>query len=145
MKIIPLFLLLMTSCSYSQMQPHLALNKAETVISTLNSPIRSIDFRNFTYPFTEDLIDPTKPKRTFMLREGKRPETRNKQGLVDEMGIYLDDVFYGDVTSDNQEDAIVIMSILTGGSAAPNIVYVYTLEDNRPKQLWSFSTGDRAN
>jgi hypothetical protein len=145
MKILLLFLLLTSFCSHSQTQSQLESNKTEAVISTADSPIRSIDFRNFTYPFTEGLIDPINPKRTFTLKNGELPETRNKQGLVDEMGIYLGNVIYGDVTNDNQEDAIVTISILTGGSATPQIVYVFTLENNRPKQLWAFSTGDRAD
>ncbi|HKQ93507.1 MAG TPA: hypothetical protein VJZ77_22800 [Blastocatellia bacterium] len=73
------------------------------------------------------------------------PETRDKQGFVDEMGVYLGDVRYGDVTGDGQEEAIVVLSILTGGSAMPNCVYVYTWDRRRPKLLWAFDTGDRAD
>jgi hypothetical protein len=127
------------------MQSQLPNTNSETVNPSPNSPIRSIDFRNFTYSFTEGLRNPTDPKPTFTLKDGKHPETRDKQGLVGEIGISLNNVIYGDVTGDNQEDAILTMSILTGGSAAPNIVYIYTLENNRPKQLWDFTTGDRAN
>ena len=59
--------------------------------------------------------------------------------------MYLGKVFYGDVTGDGVEDAIVSMNILTGGSAMPGLVYVYALRENRLKLLWSFSTGDRAD
>jgi hypothetical protein len=61
------------------------------------------------------------------------------------MGITLGKIVYGDVTGDKQEEAIIEMSILTGGTAQPNIVYVYTLQKNRPQLLWHFSTGDRAD
>jgi hypothetical protein len=37
------------------------------------------------------------------------------------------------------------MSIVTGGSALPNIVYIYTLKRNKPRLLWAFDTGDRAD
>lgn len=107
--------------------------------------IRSVDFRNFSFPETEGLHIPHSRKRSFKLKDGELPETRDKQGFVDEMGVYLGDVRYGDVTGDGQEEAIVVLSILTGGSAMPNCVYVYTWDRRRPKLLWAFDTGDRAD
>src|SRR5262245_30069795 len=61
------------------------------------------------------------------------------------MGVHLSRVSYCDVTGDGQEEAIVVLSILTGGSAMPNCVYVYTWDQRRPKLLWAFDTGDRAD
>jgi hypothetical protein len=107
--------------------------------------IRAVDFRNFSYPETEGLHIPHSRKRSFKLKDGSLPETRDKQGFVDEMGIDLSKVRYGDVTGDGQEEAIVVLSILTGGSAMPNCVYVYTWDQRRPKLLWAFDTGDRAD
>jgi hypothetical protein len=107
--------------------------------------IRAVDFRNFSFPETEGLHIPHTRKRSFKLRDGSLPETRDKHGFVDEMGVYLGDVSYGDVTGDGQEEAIVVLSILTGGSAMPNCVYVYTWDRRRPKLLWAFDTGDRAD
>jgi len=54
-------------------------------------------------------------------------------------------VTYGDLTNDNTEEAIVILDVtVKGGSASPNIVYLYSLVDGAPpKLLWAFSTGDR--
>ena len=117
--------------------------------SALQSPpkksIRAVDFRNFSYPETEGLHTPHSRKRSFKLKDGALPETRDKQGFVDGMGIYLSSVSYGDVTGDGQEEAIVTMSIVTGGSALPNIVYIYTLKGSKPRLLWAFDTGDRAD
>jgi hypothetical protein len=59
--------------------------------------------------------------------------------------MYLADVNYGDVTGDGVEEAMVRLGIHTGGSSMPNCLYVYTLKANRPKLLWAFVTGDRAN
>jgi len=101
--------------------------------------IRSVDFDNFTYPLPPGFIDRSNPRRTFRLKNGERPET------PDEMGIFLSSVSYGEVTGDGKEEAIVTMSIVTGGSALPNIVYIYTLKGSKPRLLWAFDTGDRAD
>jgi hypothetical protein len=113
--------------------------------SATKKSIRAVDFRNFTFPETEGLHIPHSRKRSFKLKDGSLPETRDKQGFVDEMGIDLSKVRYGDVTGDGQEEAIVVLSILTGGSAMPNCVYVYTWDQRRPKLLWAFDTGDRTD
>ncbi|HZH32784.1 MAG TPA: hypothetical protein VEY11_18600 [Pyrinomonadaceae bacterium] len=73
------------------------------------------------------------------MQSGEFPETKN------EVGMYLADVDYGDVTGDGVEEAMVRLSIHTGGSSMPNCLYIYTLKDNRPRLLWAFVTGDRAN
>ena len=117
---------------------------APSSVKTLQSPIkpysiRSVDFDNFTYPLPPGFIDRSNPRRTFRLKNGERPET------PDEMGVFLSNVGYGNVTGDGQEEAIVTMSIVTGGSALPNIVYIYTLKGSKPRLLWAFDTGDRAD
>ena len=60
------------------------------------------------------------------------------------MGVGLSKVSYGDVTGDGQEEAIVVLSLLTGGSGMAGCVYVYAWDQRRPKLLWAFDTGDRA-
>ena len=109
------------------------------------SNIRAVDFANFTYPWTADLIDPANPKKSFTLRNGELPATPNGRGFIDEMGVFLQGAKYGDVTGDGVEEAIVSLSIQTGGSAIPGIIYIYTLRKSRPVLLWSRSTGDRAD
>ena len=52
--------------------------------SSLN--IRSVDFANFTYPWTSDLGD---ARKSFTLRKGERPPTRNKHGFIEEMGVFF--------------------------------------------------------
>lgn len=114
----------------------------ETQSGALSDSIRSVDFGNFTYSWIADLGN---PRKTFTLRKGELPPTRNERGLVDKMGVSLDRVEYGDVTGDGQEEAIVVLSILTGGSATPHAIYVYGGRGDHTKQLWSGSTDDRAD
>ncbi|HEV7699963.1 MAG TPA: hypothetical protein VGO43_07025 [Pyrinomonadaceae bacterium] len=98
-----------------------------------------MDFANFTYVWPSELVDAVKAKRKFTLTGGKL-KPRKQQ-----MGVSLGKVKYSDVTGDGIEEAIVSMSIQTGGSAIPGMVYVYSLRSGRPSVLWYFSTGDRAD
>lgn len=98
----------------------------------INSPIRKIDFKNFTYPFTEEVGE-------FMLKNGEKPRVPREDS-----GVSLWKVEYSDVTNDAEEEAIVFMSVETGGSSMPNIIFIYTLKKDKPKLLWHFLTGDRA-
>jgi hypothetical protein len=78
------------------------------------------------------------------LKDGLFPETRDKQGYVVGSGVGLSEVIYGDVTGDGQEEAIVVLLFLTWGSSMPRCVYIYAWDQQRPKFLWAFDTGDRA-
>jgi hypothetical protein len=99
--------------------------------------IRAIDFANFTYPYTSGLLLPNDRQRSFTLRDGKFPETKRA------VGMYFGHVFYGDVTGDAIEEALVYLEVHTNGTAAPGCVYVYRVTNRQPQLLWSFDTGDR--
>jgi hypothetical protein len=100
------------------------------ISSTPNSPIRSIDFENFTYPEIS-------ARGTFSLKDGHEPNVLEPRGLVD--------VIYGDVTSDGLEEARVVHSQSIKGSAIPFFVYVYALSGTKPRLLWSFDAGERGD
>ncbi|HYE73080.1 MAG TPA: hypothetical protein VEF04_07115 [Blastocatellia bacterium] len=101
--------------------------------------IHWVDFANFTYSI------PDSHKRSFRLRKGEQPEVRNHKGIIIKEGYHLGNIKYGDVTGDGQEEAFVSVGISTGGSSIPDYVYIYSLQNRRPKLLWSFATGDRAD
>jgi hypothetical protein len=100
--------------------------------------IRSVDFSDFTFTWTSGLRLPGEP-RTFRLKGGEAPRTEY------DLGVGLTGVTYGDVTGDGVEEAIVNLSIHTGGSSMPNSLYIYTIRRHRPRLLWAFETGDRAD
>jgi hypothetical protein len=103
-----------------------------------DSPIRSIDFKNFTYPRVGEQRSYIQHK-TFTLTDGEYAEHEIEDGMN------FGDVIYGDATGDGNEEAIVVLGVQTRGSAIPNCVYVYTLKHNEPRLLWGFLTGDRAD
>ena len=106
-----------------------------------DSPIRHVDFANFTYP--SDFVEGS---GGFKVRNGKLlPGRKTKIGQPLDTSLVLSDVTYGDVTGDGVEEAIVDLGVITGGSAIPDLVYIYTMRKGKPKLLWAFETGDRAD
>jgi hypothetical protein len=99
-----------------------------------DSPIRKVDFKNFRYEGPDDLPE------SFTLRDGEKSFVMGK-----EMGFSLGNVSYGDLTGDGNEEAILTIGVQTGGSAMPTLVFVYSIKHGRPKQIWKFATGDRAD
>ena len=113
-----------------------------------NSPIRSVDFANFTYPSKgADLTDSSKAAKgnAYTLRQGELPPKFGARNQLLNVWLKFGSVVYGDLTGDGHEEAIVNLSWVTGGSAMPSLIYVYTLRKGRPKLLWAFETGDRAD
>jgi hypothetical protein len=97
------------------------------------SGIRKVDFRNLSYTGPEDYPE------SFTLKNGK------KEFVVDrEDGILVDKIFYDDLTGDGQEEAIITMTIETGGTGQPSLVFIYTLDGEKLISLWKFISGDRA-
>jgi hypothetical protein len=119
----------------------LSENAASERRNQLNQAIRSVDFANFTFPWLNELGD---SRKTFTLRSGELKPTHGKSGMVEGTGVTLQSIAYGDVTDDGGEEAIVVLNIITGGSAVPHATYIYALQRGTPKLLWAFSTGDRA-
>jgi hypothetical protein len=111
--------------------------------------IRSIDFANFTYPAHAANLTyssrTAKRKPSYTLRQGELKPKYDKRGHPISMWLKLGNVNYFDVTGDGREEAIVDLAWITGGSAMPDLVYIYTFRNGRPKLLWTFETGDRAD
>lgn len=94
------------------------------------SPIRSVNFENFTYPEID-------ARGKFTLVGGREPTDDERRSLVH--------VIYGDVTGDEEEEALLVHSQSVRGSAIPYFVYVYTMGRDKPKPLWSFYAGERGD
>lgn len=124
----------MKTICFSQILVLVLLLSASTFALVVPS-IHSIDFANFTFPG-----DPIFGDKKFRLSNGEFV------GDEDREPISLLHVGYGDVTGDGTEEAIVSLLInVKGGTARPHISYVYSLVRGKPRLLWSFNTGDRAD
>jgi hypothetical protein len=108
---------------------------------TQASAIRQIDFENFTYPASPIY---SKGARPFRLKDGEYRGRLEDSGVEPER-VSLVDIIYGDVTGDGIDDAILVLTVSTRGSAIPYYVYIYGIERSKPRLLWAFDTGDRAD
>lgn len=101
------------------------------------SDIGEFDFENYSYPLPRGWQDAD--GKEIKLEKGKRRLTKEKIGME-----YVTTKFF-DVVGDDSDEAFVILQVGTGGSAIPQIVYIYEWNGNQPKLLWYFRTGDRAD
>ncbi len=122
---------------------------------TTTSPIGSVDFKNFSYPLPRGWQNPD--GADIALADGKLAAIANE--LTDDMSdeekaerkaerrigmSYVTSKFL-DVTGDGMDEAIVILQVETGGSAIPQLVYVYEWKEKKPELIWYFRTGDRSD
>lgn len=105
---------------------------SETQTGKIYSSIRKVDFRNFTYAYPGDSSE------KITLVDGNKEQTENEDGGG------LGEIEYGDVTNDGKEEAFLRIQPITGGNCQCEMVFVYTLENEKPKLLWSFDTWDGA-
>ena len=121
-----------------------------------------VDFKNFTYPLNDvrdgrdrfawlDVprkahSDTTTVIRLVNGRDISKSSSIVKDGhlYIQQEGFTLQSVEYTDVTGDGKEDAIIVLHYASGGTQNNNYVYVYSLDDRKPKLLGYFRCGDRA-
>lgn len=97
-----------------------------------------VDFRNFTYP--KDCLSEEGAKPTpFTLQNGEF------DGGSKQVSFGFTSVRFADVTGDGVDEAIVVLSFYTGGSAVPHCVYVFQREDAKVNLIHDFYGGDRAS
>lgn len=136
--------------------PNLQTELTDERYRETSSPIGKFDFKNFTYELPRGWQNPD-GTADIKLADGKaapvKTFTDDKMGEDEKavaksqrrIGATLVAVKYFDVTGDGEDEAIVVLKVETGGSAIPQIVYVFTWRDGRPDLLWPFRTGDRAD
>jgi hypothetical protein len=125
--------------------------------ASAQTTIRQVDFKNFSYPLKDRLLGHAELKwlttegsfrpalRTIHLKNGKDLEKTLTPGPGgDYSGFEFESVAYADLTGGGEEDAIVDLRYLTGGTQHTNYVYFYALENGKPKLLAYCHTGDRA-
>jgi hypothetical protein len=105
-----------------------------------NSPIRALDFQDFTYPRNPAYSG---GRATFTLEKGRYGGEHHRV-FGENNAVSLVATVYGDVTGDGVEEAMVVLAKQLRGSAIPYVVYVYTFE-GKAKLLWAFDTGDRGD
>lgn len=104
---------------------------------TSAAPVGKFDFKNYNYPLPAGWQGAG--IREIRLENGVFPMNETQIGAS-----YVGAKF-GDVTGDGQDEAMVVLKIETGGSANPQVVYIFEWRDEKPEMLSYFRTGDRAD
>ncbi len=95
------------------------------------SSIRKIDFQNFTFSWTKKF---GYGEKTFTLKNGAAD-------LPDERKVTLNSLAYVNVADDYDEQALITLKI-DDGNATYKMLYVYAVENGKPKLLESFEFGE---
>jgi len=129
-----------TGASTSPNQSEPRSNKSQP-----KSPIRQVDFKNFTYPKLPTGKCSMNEVRLINGRYEAPTDIAGKHPAVDCWSVEVGLITYGDVTGDGEEEAIIELYAESGGTEASEDVYIYTLQGGNPVLLWKFATGDRAD
>lgn len=135
--------------------PNLQAELLDVRDTTTKSPIGTFDFKNYDYPLPHGWENPDGSDATLVNGRLQPVGVEAKGDMTDEekadakanrrIGMTFVTTKFMDVTGDAQDEALVILKIETGGSAIPQIVYVFTWKDGKPELIWPFRTGDRAD
>jgi hypothetical protein len=136
--------------------PNLQAELTDTKNTTTNAQIGKFDFKNFTYELPRGWQNPDGTTEIELKNGRVEPleantnikEKGNENGdsaSLRRIGLTIVSTKFFDVTGDGNDDAIVILKIETGGSAVPQLVYVFEWKSGRPELIWPFRTGDRAD
>jgi hypothetical protein len=116
---------------------------APTLTNLPASSIRDVDFRNFTFNWYPGWADTPPGGRRVKLRDGEM-NTAFAYGKEPRKFFLIDEpIKYGDLTGDGREEAVVVLGIITSGTARPGALFVYTMDHGKPTRLFALETGDR--
>lgn len=108
---------------------------------TTAAPIGVFDFKNYKYPLPRGWQD--SDGKEVELKDGSRPFEMTEE--IERIGLTYVTTKFLDLTGDGHDEAVVILKIETGGSAIPQLVYVFSWKTDAPELVWYFRTGDRAD
>jgi hypothetical protein len=114
--------------------------------------IRQVDFKNFTYPWSEptgwphqvEWLDTAGQKHVRLVNGRWRLDAEDQESSPQFSGLTLEEVRFDDVTGKGLTDAIVVLRFDTGGTQYSHYVYIYAFVARKPKLLAWFHSGDRA-
>ncbi len=136
--------------------PNLQAELLDDRFKTTRSPIGSFDFRNYTYELPRGWQNPDGTAEITLTNGRIAPVSRDVNEKMDDaakaeakqqrrIGMSYITTRYFDATGDGDDEAVVVLKVETGGSAIPQLVYVFSWKDDKPQLIWPFRTGDRAD
>jgi hypothetical protein len=104
--------------------------------------LRGVDFTNFTYPTTPRLLKITGQSK-ITVSNGNLLLRNRFGGISLLLGVSY--IFYDKLTSNDKDDAVIVLSYGAGGSGMYGSIFIYTTINNTLKLIWSIDTGDRSD
>lgn len=102
--------------------------------------IRSVDFKNFTYP--AHCVSDTPQKIT--VKDGEFSEEKQEDGYVDRFYFNVFGIGYGDLNGDRRDEAIVLSICNTGGTGNFSEGFIFAMKAGKPSLVARIPGGDRA-
>src|SRR5947209_338862 len=131
--------------NHSPQKPTPGDARAVSTSPQVKESIRSVDFRNFTYPVCLNVKPEILPKtKTITLSNGELEIAKGTQGNDEPVNISLSNVSFNDLTKDGNEEAIVTLITLLYPHGSTACTYVYTWKENKTQLLWSYAFGTDA-
>ncbi|MEQ1923613.1 MAG: hypothetical protein ABL952_13990 [Pyrinomonadaceae bacterium] len=136
--------------------PNLQAELTDPKNSTTAFAIGTFDFKNYTYELPRGWQNPDGSTEITLVNGKVAPIETNTNDKMDDaekatakagrrIGLSYVATKYFDLTGDGEDEAVVVLKIETGGSAIPQVAYVFTWKDGKPELIWPFRTGDRAD
>jgi hypothetical protein len=107
--------------------------------------IRTVDFRNFTYPWYPSYLKSPSGSRKVTLKDGKFETVEDEKAAIKYLLLELDDVSYSDLTKKDSEEAVVYVRGISIFNRFVGCVFIYSFVNGSPKLLWKYEIGDRAD
>lgn len=136
--------------------PNLQAELTDPKNSTTAFAIGKFDFKNYTYELPRGWQNPDGSTGITLINGKAAPVETNTNDKMDDaakaaakaerrIGLSYVATKFFDVTGDGDDEAVVVLKIETGGSAIPQVAYVFTWKAGKPELIWPFRTGDRAD
>ncbi len=110
-------------------------------VCVAQTDIRRVDFKNFTYP----AFCASEDAESVTVTNGELSTEKQEDGYVDRFYFKVFDIAYGDLDSDQRNEAIVLTVCNTGGTGNFSEGFIYTLKSGGPVLLARIPGGDRAD
>ncbi len=105
--------------------------------------IRSVDWKNFSYPWYPADTRPPYRGRKITLVNGEFKVDANRRRNIENLWVTFSNVAYADLTGDGRDEAIVLINGIETFNSGTGCIFVYTMSRGRLRLLWLHETGDR--
>lgn len=124
-------------------------NSRESLLTNHNvqseQPIHMVDFKNFTFPLCPSVKREILLKaESITLNNGKLEVPRDALGNEDPIDFSLSNVSYRELTGDDNEEAIVILTHFLYPQGSSTCTFVYTWRANTSQVIWQHESGNAA-